>query len=563
VFAALLDGAKGGSLSIRPRGSFTTTRSYVEQTPVLRTEFSGGTGRACLWDLMPMNDGMQPMRPMRELLRVIEGVVGTAELEINLDLRPDYARRCVAPTRRGRTGWVYSWSNEIVVVATDIELQAAGNALRGIVRLAPGERRYLSLAYAKGDPAVIPPLRAAADARLAETVEWWQRWAAGCRYDGPHRSEVLRSLLTLKLMSYAPSGAIVAAPTTSLPEVPGQDRNWDYRYCWLRDAGLTTQALLSLGYFDEARSFLSWLLHATRLTWPELRIMYDVFGRTRLEECELAHLEGYRASRPVRIGNGAYRQRQLDVYGEVVMAADAVAAACGHLDPAESRLLAGLGTVVCRQWREPDSGIWESRGPRRHYTFSKVMCWVALDRLLKLQAKGIVTLSSARLERFRQERAAIAATVEQHGYNATLDSYTGELDGDRLDASLLLMACTDYKSADDPRMRATYDRLQQRLGHGVLLDRYERPPDDKRAAEGAFGICSFWAIDNLAKRGDVAEAERRFRHMLTFANDLGLYAEEIEVASGLPLGNFPQAFTHVGLINAAVAIETARQAGRS
>ncbi len=445
----------------------------------------------------------------------------------------------------------------MLVVHTDIALRPEGDALVGSVTLGVGERRYLSLAYTKSDPAVLPPLGRHAEQRIADTIAWWRGWADRCHYPGPYREQVVRSAVTLKLLTYTLSGAIVAAPTTSLPEALGKGRNWDYRYCWLRDAGLTIQALLATGYREEALSFLGWMLYATRLTWPELQVMYDVFGRTRLAEKELAHLAGYAASRPVRIGNDAYRQRQLDIYGEVVTAACAALAGNGRLDSESARMLSGLGDVVSRQWRESDSSIWEVRGPLRHYTFSKVMCWAALDGLLKLHRDGALVLPPSKVAAFERERTAIEQAIERRGFNTNLNSYASVLDGDKVDASLLLMACIGYKDADDPRMRATYDLIHRRLGRNGLLHRYERF-DGIAGIEGAFGICGFWAIDNLAKRGEIDAAERRFNHMLSFANDLGLYAEEIDIASGAALGNFPQAFTHVGLINAAVSIERAR-----
>lgn len=558
IFAGLLDPARGGSCSIRPSDPFfTAERRYIERTAVLETDFATNSGSARLIDLMPIDEGGRSLRPMREVLRAIEGMDGSVEIELRIDVRPDYARRSLRPRKRGRLGWTYLWGDEVLVVHSDIALKQEGDALVGTVTLGPGERRYLSLAYTKGDPAILPPLGRHAEERIADTIAWWRDWTGRCRYTGPYREEVVRSAVTLKLLTYTLSGAIVAAPTTSLPEAIGKGRNWDYRYCWLRDAGLTTEALLATGYREEALSFLGWMLHATRLSWPELQVMYDVFGRTRLDEKELAHLAGYAASRPVRIGNDAHHQRQLDIYGEVVNAACAALAGNGRLDNESARMLTGLGDVVCRQWRESDSSIWEVRGPLRHYTFSKVMCWTALDGLLKLHKEGALVLPAAKVDLFGRERAEIEQAIERRGFNTALGSYVSVLDGDKVDASLLLMACIGYKDAGDPRMRSTYDLIHQRLGRNGLLHRYERF-DGIAGVEGAFGICGFWAIDNLAKRGDIDAAERRFRHMLSFANDLGLYAEEIDIASGAALGNFPQAFTHVGLINAAVAIERAR-----
>ena len=549
---------RGGSCALRPRDPFfTVSRRYVDRTAVLETDFTTDNGSVRLLDLMPIDEGGRSLRPMREILRAVEGMGGTVEIEVRLDLQPDYARRHPRPRKRGRLGWTYVWGDEVLAVRSDIELRLESDVLVGTAALGVGERRYLSLAYTKSDPAVLPPLHEHAEERISDTIHWWREWADRCRYDGPYREPVVRSAVTLKLLTYALSGAIVAAPTTSLPEAIGKGRNWDYRYCWLRDAGLTTQALLATGYREEAMAFLGWMLHATRLSWPELQVMYDVFGRTRLNESELTHLAGYAGSRPVRIGNAAHRQRQLDIYGEVVTAAHAAVAGNGRLDSESARMLTGLGDVVCRQWRESDSSIWEVRGPLRHYTFSKVMCWAALDGLLKLHDDGALVLSSAKVDAFGRERAAIEQAIERRGFNAALGSYTSVLDGDKVDASLLLMACIGYKDAGDPRMRATYDRIHQRLGRNGLLHRYERF-DGMDGVEGAFGICGFWAIDNLAKRGDLDAAERRFHHMLSFANDLGLFAEEIDIASGAALGNFPQAFTHVGLINAAVAIERAR-----
>ncbi len=558
VFAKILD-PYGGCFSLQPDEPFEATRRYIGDTAVLETTFRTKTGTIRVLDCLPVLDGIRHMRPLREILRVVEGVSGSVSFEATVDLRPDYGRRRAQPKHRGRLGWCYEWGGEIVYVKTDIELALGETELRGKATIGPGERCAFSLAYCRDEPAIIPLLGSAADERLAETLSWWREWATKITYRGPYRNAVVRSALTLKLLTFVPSGAVIAAPTTSLPEQIGGGRNWDYRYCWLRDAGLTMQAMLGLGIDDEAKAFLDWLLHATRLTWPKLQVMYDIYGRTKLDEFEFDHLAGYRNSRPVRIGNSAHDQNQLDIYGEVIAAADTFAAAGGAIDRASSRMLEGLGEVICESWEEPDNGIWEVRGGPRHFTFSKLMCWAALDRLIALHARGAVKLGGE-LERFKTVRAAIAAVIETRAFNQTLGAYTAELDSDRVDASVLLMTSVGYKRADDPRVRSTFDLIFARLGSRGLLLRYEHDTDGLEGHEGAFGICSFWAIEQLAERGDLVRAEQQIDELLSFANDVGLFAEEIDMQSGEALGNFPQAFTHVGLINAALAIEKARSA---
>lgn len=392
------------------------------------------------------------------------------------------------------------------------------------------------------------PLGDAAWQRCERTRQWWQAWSARARYTGADRAAVLRSAITLKLLTHALSGAVIAAPSSSLPEVPGGDLNWDYRYCWLRDAALTMRAFTGLGYLDEAGAFFDWLLHATRLTWPRLQVLYDVYGNPEIPETTLPHWRGWRGAQPVRIGNAAHAQQQLDVYGAVCFAARDYVQATGELKRDEARLLRGYGEAVCRRWRDPDHGIWELRGEPRHYTFSKVMCWTALEALCALGEGKRMTLPP----HFAVQRAALRDLIETRGYDAALDSYVGVLGGNQPDASLLLMGCLGYRDPGDARMRSTYAFLQQHLECEGLWWRYPRP-----TPEGAFGLCSFWAVDNLAMRGDVGAARRAFNRVLGCANDLGLFAEEIEIGSLAPLGNFPQAYTHVGLINAAMALARA------
>jgi GH15 family glucan-1,4-alpha-glucosidase len=557
VFAAILDQERGGRFRIRPAGAFLSARRYLGPTAVLETTFETPTGAARLIDFMPVVSDTDSLHPLREVLRIIEGVEGEVTFEIEWEPRPNYARVRPLIKQRGALGWSCTWSDELFLLRVEppLEFDLRESSVVGRVRVGAGQKVRCSLCYAKADIAAIAPLGREADNRLQATLAWWRSWTSQCRYDGCHRESVIRSAITLKLMTFALSGAVVAAPTTSLPESIGAERNWDYRYCWVRDAALTMRAFTGLGFKNEAGAFLQWLLHATRLTWPELQVMYDVYGRTNLRERELEHLCGYGGSRPVRIGNGAYRQVQLDVYGGLLFAAVDYVEKGGSLQLDEARLLVGFGQTVCKQWRDADSGIWEVRGPKRHYTFSKVMCWTALDSLLKLHRRGCLQIA---VETFRRERDEIEQVIETCGFNEAIGSYVSELAGDRLDASLLLMGCLGYRHPGHPRMQSTFNRIQERLGRNGLLYRYEDGADHLTSPEGAFGICSFWAVDNLALRGDLDAAQKAFEHILSFSNDLGLFAEEIDVETGEALGNFPQAFTHVGLINGAMAIAAAR-----
>jgi GH15 family glucan-1,4-alpha-glucosidase len=546
-FGALLDRTVGGTFCIRPREAFHSVRRYVPDTNVLETTFTTERGTCILRDLMPVTseeDKRGRLLPDHQVLRDVEGIEGEVELEVLFAPRPDHARHRPRLTRRGALGIWCQDARGTLLLQSEIPLAVAADlsSAYGVERITAGEHRYISLCYSREGPTVIPALGETSAHRVAQSIKWWRAWAARCTYQGPYRDCVVRSALALKLMAYAPSGAIVAAPTTSLPEQPGGPRNWDYRYCWLRDAAFAVRAIFALGYDEEAIAFLDWLLHSTRLTWPELRVLYDVFGNAPPGESVLLHLEGYAHARPVRVGNAAKSQFQLDVYGEVVDAAALFAQRRGRFDRQTARLLIGFGKTVCRRWRETDDGIWEIRSGRRHHTHSKVMGWVALDRLIAMHDGGVLTIPSI---------------------NARLHSYTSTFDGDDLDASLLTLPLVHYVAADDPRMRGTFERIRQRLARGSLIYRYDAETDDGLPpGEGAFGVCSFWAVECLAREGKLEAARHAFDDLLTYANDVGLFAEEIDPPSRAALGNFPQAFTHMGLINAALTLqECEAQAG--
>ncbi|HUG40671.1 MAG TPA: glycoside hydrolase family 15 protein [Longimicrobiales bacterium] len=558
VFAALLDRERGGHFSIRPTGRFDAERRYIGQSNVLETTFRTAAGLLRLRDLMPVASEEEKRRelwPNHQVLRVLDCIEGDVEVEIVCDPRPDYATTIPPIVGRGRFGFQFGTGAPALRLRSELPLDRRGGlqGLGGRFTLRAGERRHLSLTFNLEEPAVVPPFGDVAERKIRQSLDWWHRWADGCRYDGPYRDEVIRSALTLKLMTYAPSGAVLAAPTTSLPEEIGGGRNWDYRYCWVRDASLTLRALFDLGYETEGEAFLSWLLDATRLTAPEIKVMYDLHGETRLTERELDHLEGYAGSRPVRIGNGAGEQLQLDTYGEAVDAAFQFVIRGGRLDGDTGRLLVGLGKTVCTRWTEPDEGIWEIRSGPRHHTHSRVLCWVALDRLIRLHEDGHLR---APVDRFKQERDAIRAEVEARGFNRELGSYVSVLDGDRVDASLLLLSLYGYAGSSEERMRGTCELIYDRLGTGPLLHRYAEP-DGLPPGEGAFGIAGFWGVEARARQGDLARATADFEVLCSYANDVGLFAEEIDPETGACLGNFPQAFTHVGLISAAIALAEA------
>jgi GH15 family glucan-1,4-alpha-glucosidase len=405
----------------------------------------------------------------------------------------------------------------------------------------------LVLSAAHQEPLVLPA-RDEALGRLQATANSWLEWTNNRTYDGPWRGAVERSALALKLLVFAPSGAIAAAATTSLPEEIGGDRNWDYRYSWPRDSAFTLEALLSLGCAAEATAFFFWLMHASQLTQPRFQVLYRLDGGSQAQEKPLP-LAGYRRSRPVRVGNGAAGQTQLDVYGEVFAAAERFAARRGGLDRDHARRLSRIADHVCKVWDHPDAGIWELREEPRHFTHSKMMCAVALDRACELAARGLLPAKHA--ERWHGERTRIREFVETHCYSDSRGSYVRGAGSDELDAALLLAVLAGYDDPASPRLLATVDAVRRELGSGPFIHRWADEP-------GAFLACSFWLVDAYARQGRIPEAATLMDELVGLSNDLGLYAEEMQPETREFLGNFPQGLTHLGLINAAASLERAQ-----
>lgn len=556
LFAALLDSRRGGRFVLCPRGVVAIDRRYEGNSAVLKTRFHCTTGVAELTEFFPLPAVIDERD---RLVRIIQCIDGKIEYDLLFQPRPDYGRESAALTR-GELGWICRAGGDLRCVlsteaARDGDAVEASGSVRGSYSLQAGQGHRYVLRYRTKDDLCETPITLMGDVGEAATVAWWQSWGDQCNYSGPYRDQVMRSCLTLKLLTYESTGAVMAALTTSLPESMDADRNWDYRYCWLRDTSLLLQSFIDMGFEQESRSFLNWLLGVGHK--PRLMPFYDAHGRSTDSETILEHLEGYRGRGPVRIGNAAGGQLQLDIYGELLQTAYRFAVRGGRFSADEKSLLVALGDSVCGLWREPDRSIWETRGPPRHHTYSKVMCWVALDRLIALDDLQPLGINRNRLT---DQRACIRTEIERRGFSAALGSYVGYFDGDVPDASLLLMARYGFRPADDARMRGTYQAIMSALSEDGLLYRY--PPnsgyDGVAGNENLFAVCSFWAVDYLARRGEIDKAEALFRRLLGFSNDVGLYSEEFQRDTKMALGNFPQAFTHSGLITAAIALEQAR-----
>lgn len=545
IFASLLGTRDHGAWQLCTQDpAARISRRYIPDTMVLETTLETSNGKAMVFDFMP--------RPApggtHEVVRIVRGVEGQVEMCMELRLRFNYG--AWTPWVARQEGMIIAIAGpDAVRVSSSVDLANIDFSTQAQFDIAAGQTVAMMLEWFPSHET--PPLPRDPYALMRRTEVDWTQWARSCTYVGPYADAVRRSLVTLKALTYRPTGGIVAAPTTSLPEMPGGVRNWDYRYCWLRDAVLSIYALTGSGFHEEASAWRWWLMRATAGAPDELQIMYGLHGERRLTEVELDHLPGYEDSRPVRIGNAAHDQLQLDVYGAVLGAFDA-GRRVGLPDmdavwPLERAIARNLLTL----WKQPDAGLWEVRGPPRHFVYSKVMCWLAFDRMV---ASAVDFGLDGPIDEWRRARDEIHADICEKGYDPASNSFVQYYGADRVDAALLQIPLLGFLPADDPRVQGTIARIERELLEGGVVYRYRTDAADADGLpghEGAFLACSFWLCDAWTLSGRKDEAQALFERLLSYGNDLGLFAEEYDPATGRQLGNFPQAFSHFALINTA------------
>jgi GH15 family glucan-1,4-alpha-glucosidase len=552
VFGRLVAVDTAGSFSITADDIRRISRRYHDGSAVLETTWRTASGVVSLTDGMVLEVSGK-LLPQLLLLRRVVCHEGSVSLKIRFDPRLGLHGEPPRSSRRGNV-LVCSWG----ALALSLEASSQLDLVPGeetTASLRQGEVLTFAMALADRAPLIfIEP--EAAFALLEGTDMWWREWSNDVIYGGPFRAAVVRSLITLRLLTFSPSGAPVAAPTTSLPEVVGGVRNWDYRFSWPRDASIGLAAFLAVGKVEEARSFMHWLLHASRLTRPRLEVLYTIYGKPGPRERELWDVTGYRGSKPVRIGNAASNQHQLDVYGWVLDAAWLLYRSGHALHGEVWRALSGFADFVASRWRDPDAGIWEVRGQRAHHVHSKLMAWLALDRALRISRSH--RTRKGRLQRWARERDALRAQVQREGFDASLGSYVWAYGTKELDAALLILPILEFEDTASPRVTGTIDAIRKNLGvKEPLVYRYRPGIDGLEGREGAFLPCSFWLVQALARLGMISEAVGFLEELLRLSNDVGLLPEEIDPLTRDHLGNFPQAFTHATLVQAALAIQEA------
>ncbi len=554
TFAAILDDVKGGSFSVKPRSQFTSHQTYIPNTNVLKTTFEVDGGSADVIDFMPcyIQKGNR-LSKFDQIHRIVECTKGEISLEVLFDPKMDYARTGTQVTLT-RLGVVAQIGHDKIALASSIDLSIDNGSVISNFTMKSGERSIFVLSYGSTKP--MPIYMYKSEEKLVRTIDYWEKKAEDCRVSGPWSEAIVRSYLVLHLLVYSPTGAIIAAPTTSLPEEIGGERNWDYRYAWLRDASLTLNAFIHLGHKDEGAAFMGWLLNVCDKCGAKAQILYDIDFHDPQEETNLGHLSGYCNSSPVRIGNGAYAQLQLDVFGEVLEAAHNYVSIGGYVSPKTWRLLESFVDAACTTWRQPDSGIWEVRGGPFHFNHSKVMCWVAADRGIKIAE----TLGyNGNVDSWRSTCGEIRKDILSRGWNTQKKAFTQHYDTEALDASVLLMPLFGFLPVSDLKMRSTVDRVIIDLTKNGLVRRYDtsKTDDGLAGSEGAFLWCSFWLVRVLLRLGRTDEAKVLYERLVGYSNHLGLLSEMVDPTSGEMLGNFPQALSHLGIIVAGLEMTSA------
>jgi alpha,alpha-trehalase len=566
VFLRILDQSKGGYCSIEAAETKKITRRYLPGTPILETTFKCASGTLQVTDFMPLRrreqltEEGQDADADRLIIRLLRCTAGS--IDVTLEIKPtfDFARE--SPKPAAHEGKILFRTSNGILQLQGPSLVFKGDTASGKIHLETGEDSFVAIRHADRESDLVTLDLHRIQQALHNTQSYWQRWSRACIYEGEFRGLLMRSAITLKLLTFEPTGAIVAAPTTSLPEELGGERNWDYRFTWVRDSSLTLMAMMSLGYFGEAHDFLHFFKRITPDPEHGFQILYGIRGEKNVEERELKHLDGYRSSKPVRVGNAAAKQKQLDIYGELMQ--------CIHLyanheafEHRQAEFLAdtwsmihGMADFAAKHWREPDSGLWEIRGADRQFVDSNALCWVALDRALKLASmRG----RNGDLSNWTRNRDAIRQSILEHGYDSELGSFVQSYGSKVVDASSLRLSMVGLIDSKDPRMISTVKQVEQRLMRNGLVYRYRGSDDGVKGDEGSFLMCTFWLMDNYILQGRMKEAEELFQHVISFRNDLGLLSEEVDPAKGEQLGNFPQGFTHISMINTAVRLEAARQ----
>jgi GH15 family glucan-1,4-alpha-glucosidase len=559
VFAKLLDDEKGGHLTISPAADFTADQSYLPDTNILKTTFTTSSGKAELTDFMSVSlkDSSLYESESHEICRLVKGIEGVTEFKLECFPRPNYALSSPKIEKRGSRYIIRDGKEtfSLIVEGANIAPEIINDGVLINFKIAAGKEAMFMFTYGESASNKINP------DLLKNTKDYWQNWlhsceAGKCKLYGEHNEMINRSLLLLKLLSYIPSGAIAAAATTSLPEAIGGERNWDYRFTWLRDSSFTLKALFSVGHIAETENYIRWLQGIYRKYGRKnLQIMYGLDGQADLTEKELKHLKGYKDSRPVRIGNGAYSQKQLDIYGEIMDSALRLSDFVGHIDEELWPFFRRICNTTIAEWEKPDAGIWEVRGGNRHFVYSKLMCWVALDRGIKIAERyGFV----GETELWEETKNKIKEDILKNGFNPNLNSFVQHYNTEALDASLLMIPLIGFLPVNDPKVQGTIAAVQNKLMRDGFLLRYTID-DGLKGEEGSFIFCNFWLVECLALSGKLDEAKELLQKTIGSANHLGLFSEEYDPKNKTMLGNFPQAFTHIGLINAVNALIAAEQ----